>query len=357
MKKQESRAGNRPLRPLRTRFPLFPSVLILVIALLTSCVTSGDERGTDENHEQPTSPPLQSGAPPSPSRNPIVGSTTTTSTAAGDSMRIDIHGLNRQKNTAVVLELSIRNLGSEEAGIPNPPREGEGSADFQPFFLIDGKNRKKHLPMLYANGECYCSNWEKLELDGGETLSAWVAFPAPPDKVDSMIFGSAIAPPILDIPVKQRTARSEHSATSDLAPSKIWNLRSIENELADGTVREETGDEVSISLSTDVLFDLNEATLSTTAREKLKQVANEIDDASDSSIKIDGHTDSSGTDSINNPLSHERASAVEESLASLVSRSNVEFEVEGHGSDQPIATNETKEGRKKNRRVTITFAR
>ncbi|MDT0304115.1 OmpA family protein [Streptomonospora wellingtoniae] len=324
--------------------------------LLSACVTSGESDGSNGSQqgtatETPTSAPSPSG-----SSSPVLASTTTTSTEAGANLRIDIHSLQRQKNDTVVLELSLKNLGSEEdASLPNPPLQGEGSADVQPFSLIDGSNRKKHLPLLYSEGACYCSDWSEASVESSNSVSGWIAFPAPPDNVKSMIFVSAIAPPILDIPLSQTGKKVEHPAREDLAAPEIWDVRSLEGDLA-GNTREETGDEVSISLSTDVLFAVGKSILTDKAQDKLRQVALEIDNSPGKTVKIDGHTDDSGNESINNPLAVERAQAVEESLSSMVNRSGVEFDAEGHGSDEPIATNETEEGRKKNRRVTITFA-
>ncbi|GAA1768245.1 OmpA family protein [Streptomonospora arabica] len=329
------------------------ATILALTFLLSACVTSGGSDGSQQSTGTggpPSAPPTSGSGPP------VLASTTTTSTEAGASLRIDIHSLQRQKNETAVLEFSIENLGSqEEASLPNPPLQGEGSADVQPFSLIDGANRKKHLPLLYSAGKCYCSDWSEATIESGESLSGWIAFPAPPGDVKSMIFVSAIAPPILDIPLTRNGNNVEHPASGELAPPEIWDVRSLEGDLA-GNTREETGDEVSISLSTDVLFAVGKSNLTDKAEEKLRQVALEIDNSPSETVKIDGHTDDSGNASINDPLSVDRAQEVKESLSSLVSRSGVEFEAEGHGADRPIATNETEEGRKKNRRVTITFA-
>ncbi|GAA4934337.1 hypothetical protein GCM10023224_13580 [Streptomonospora halophila] len=258
----------------------------------------------------------------------------------------------------MVLDFSMTNLGSADNIIAlKPPREGDAAADSQPFALVDGASRKKHLPLLHSSGECYCSNWTENSLSSGESLNGWIAFPAPTAKVESMILTSSIAPPILDIPVSDGDKDNAHPPSGKLDPPRIWDIRSLEDDLSEDTVRQETGDEVAISLSTDVLFAVGESVLDDEARESLEQVANEIDGASGKTVRIDGHTDDSGTDAINDPLSQKRAQAVEESLSSMISRSGIEFDVKGHGSDQPIATNETEEGKQKNRRVTITFTK
>lgn len=69
-------------------------------------------------------------------------------------------------------------------------------------------------------------------------------------------------------------------------------------------------------------------------------------------VRIVGHTDSTGTDAINNPLSLHRAESTRNYLTSRgVNGSRIH--VEGRGSMQPVATNDTADGRARNRRVEI----
>ena len=71
-------------------------------------------------------------------------------------------------------------------------------------------------------------------------------------------------------------------------------------------------------------------------------------------IKIYGHTDNEGTDEINQPLSEDRSQNVyEELLSHLSDSSEYDFEVKGFGKYEPIASNESSEGRQRNRRVEI----
>ena len=70
-------------------------------------------------------------------------------------------------------------------------------------------------------------------------------------------------------------------------------------------------------------------------------------------LVIHGHTDNTGTDAINNPLSQNRANAVKNYLASQgISASRMT--AKGYGSTSPIASNSTAAGREQNRRVEIT---
>jgi len=69
-------------------------------------------------------------------------------------------------------------------------------------------------------------------------------------------------------------------------------------------------------------------------------------------VRIVGHTDSTGTDAINEPLSQRRADTVRDYLTDRgVAASRIE--TAGRGSREPIASNATPEGQSKNRRVEI----
>ena len=74
----------------------------------------------------------------------------------------------------------------------------------------------------------------------------------------------------------------------------------------------------------------------------------------DSTIIVSGHTDTTGTDAINNPLSLNRASSVASYLESQgISTSRITSR--GYGSKQPVASNATLAGRAQNRRVEIAI--
>ena len=86
------------------------------------------------------------------------------------------------------------------------------------------------------------------------------------------------------------------------------------------------------------------------ARPVLDQFAQGLDP--NMRVRIVGHTDSTGSDAINNPLSIDRAESVRDYLAGKgVAASRVE--TEGRGSREPVADNGTDAGRAQNRRVEI----
>lgn len=112
---------------------------------------------------------------------------------------------------------------------------------------------------------------------------------------------------------------------------------------ASANATDRTGDEVSLLLSSDVLFDIGQSALRPDAQDTLGAAVAQIDAAGATSVTVAGHTDNTGTDAINGPLSQARATAVEAEPAHLV-RPGVTFQTAGHGSTAPVASNETEEG-------------
>jgi len=113
------------------------------------------------------------------------------------------------------------------------------------------------------------------------------------------------------------------------------------------------GSVLQFSLSSSVLFDFNKFDLKPEAREELTRIAGEISKFPGATIVIEGHTDSVGTQEKNQVLSVNRAEAVRAFLASA-GLEKASFDIRGYGEARPVATNDTEEGRAKNRRVVIT---
>ncbi|MGJ7514637.1 OmpA family protein [Pseudomonas baetica] len=107
-----------------------------------------------------------------------------------------------------------------------------------------------------------------------------------------------------------------------------------------------------ITLSNDVFFGFNQSDLTPTAQSELDSIMGKLLDADVTSIKVVGHTDSVGADAYNQALSERRASSVAQYLLSQGVAAN-KLTSEGKGETQPVADNETEEGRAKNRRVEL----
>jgi outer membrane protein OmpA-like peptidoglycan-associated protein len=105
----------------------------------------------------------------------------------------------------------------------------------------------------------------------------------------------------------------------------------------------------------DVLFDFGKYTLRPGAREKLARVSGIILAHPGLKIEVEGHTDSVGSEEFNQKLSEQRAGAVRDYLVSSgVSTANVT--ARGFGKTQPVASNDTAEGRQRNRRVELVVS-
>jgi outer membrane protein OmpA-like peptidoglycan-associated protein len=87
----------------------------------------------------------------------------------------------------------------------------------------------------------------------------------------------------------------------------------------------------------------------------LDRFAGSLRDHQATTVNIVGHTDSTGTDTINNPLSVNRAASTREYLAARGVAAN-RININGMGSTQPVADNSSEAGRAKNRRVEIYVA-
>lgn len=323
----------------------------MLILLSTGCVVeSGDQTDQESRDHLEVSPPPQSSTG-NPENQEIVASSVTTSTELGNSLKLDIYSLERLNNNLLRLTIGITNNSSDRyrlyRGLGQEGDEYTASA----ISLIDSTNQKRYLSLNQSNGSCFCLPLEGA-IESGETGVVWVIYPAPPKEVEEMTIVTPLTPPMLDVPISDSSETVENSGLDE---PEILDLTVISDSLEDNTGRSESNDEVSIILSSDVLFETNSSNLSRDAQEILEQVATEIDDAQSPTVSIDGHADNTGDDSVNIPLSQDRAEAVEEILSELVTRSGVSFEVKGHGSSDPIASNDTKEGQERNRRVSVTF--
>lgn len=111
-------------------------------------------------------------------------------------------------------------------------------------------------------------------------------------------------------------------------------------------------DELNVNLRNDILFDFDSAALRMNARETLREFASVLARYPEQTVSVAGHTDSVGTDSYNQRLSEQRATAVKNYLVSQGVPS-ARIAAFGYGETRPRATNETADGRQLNRRVQV----
>ena len=119
-----------------------------------------------------------------------------------------------------------------------------------------------------------------------------------------------------------------------------------------GVVVEREGDELLLTMPAGITFPINSAEIQPQFRGTLDQVAQTMNAYPSTLIDVYGHTDPSGGDQINIPLSQRRAESVANYLVARgVNRTRIA--TQGFGSSQPIADNSTEAGRSQNRRVEI----
>ena len=110
---------------------------------------------------------------------------------------------------------------------------------------------------------------------------------------------------------------------------------------------------VKVTFDSGILFATNSSTLNAASKSSLSQFAGVLKTNSDCDIAIFGHTDNTGNDAINNPLSMKRAQAVADYLKTQGVNTVQIKSVEGQGSTNPVADNSTAAGRQQNRRVEV----
>ena len=112
------------------------------------------------------------------------------------------------------------------------------------------------------------------------------------------------------------------------------------------------GDNLVLNMPSNVTFDYDSATVQPQFKATLDQVAQVLADYNETYIDVYGHTDSTGSDAYNQQLSERRADAVAGYLETRGVQS-ARIGTRGFGETQPIAPNDTEEGRAANRRVEI----
>ena len=110
-----------------------------------------------------------------------------------------------------------------------------------------------------------------------------------------------------------------------------------------------------VEFATNIGFQSGKAILTQESYPYLDQLVQLLNDNPNCWVKLDGHTDSTGSDAVNNKLSQKRVDSIRDYLIEKGINPN-RIVAKGHGSSKPIAPNDTAEGRAMNRRVEINLA-
>ena len=147
---------------------------------------------------------------------------------------------------------------------------------------------------------------------------------------------------------KQAPAPAPAAAPTPTAPAPAPAATPEPSRAAPSSVRQ------SVVIQADALFDFDKSVVRPDGKKAIDEALAKLNGIDLEMVIATGHTDSIGTDAYNQKLSERRAAAVK---AYLVSKGIPSSKVTtiGKGETQPVATNKTKEGRQKNRRVDIEF--
>lgn len=142
--------------------------------------------------------------------------------------------------------------------------------------------------------------------------------------------------------------------------SYIWsqNLEKQKREMEAATqgtgvgVTQTADNQLKLDIPSDISFDTGRADIKGNFAPILDRFADGLRNNPNAEVRIIGHTDSTGSDSINDPLSLQRAESTRNYLTAR-GVGGTRIQVQGMGSHQPVASNSTAEGRARNRRVEI----
>ena len=122
----------------------------------------------------------------------------------------------------------------------------------------------------------------------------------------------------------------------------------------EGAEIERVGEGILITFDSGLMFDVDSYSLRPATRDNLDNLAQTLLKYDDTNILVEGHTDSTGPEDYNMTLSRNRANSVSSYLLDKGVRSG-RITAVGYGENQPVASNDTREGRQQNRRVEVAI--
>ncbi|MFF1464847.1 OmpA family protein [Streptomyces sp. NPDC058330] len=172
---------------------------------------------------------------------------------------------------------------------------------------------------------------------------------------DDSPYPSASAEAPVEVDASDSDLKLPEGAT--LAPPKVLDIKSVVEDLGGEERREDTNADIKFALQAEVLFGKDSAKLSSDANSRINAIAAEIKNQDAKKVRVFGFTDNLGSSEHGDVLSKERAEAVHNVLDASLAGTGITFEIRGYGEQYPIADNSSEEGRKKNRRVEVSFQR
>lgn len=176
--------------------------------------------------------------------------------------------------------------------------------------------------------------------------------PAAADDDPSGLPGTVTTSPPPEVDANSPGLKLGDGAT--LAASKVLDIMSVVEDMGGEERRVDTSETVTFALQAEVLFPKNSSKLNPEARSRIQAIADEIKAQKATNVRVFGFTDNLGSYAHGLTLSKNRAEMVHDVLAPGLG-ADVTFQVRGYSEDYPIADNTSEQGRRKNRRVEVTF--
>ena len=167
-------------------------------------------------------------------------------------------------------------------------------------------------------------------------------------------------PLVIDVPVIEADVPAVEGAEEQLDLSAIEEaplepMLLMSQDLAEPLRETREVGTTTVAISSDVLFDSSSSELDEAAKSALDEAARRIESHEPGPVTVIGHTDSVDSDASNLTLSKERAAAVATALEKRLDTSDYELSTDGKGEAEPIASNDTEDGKALNRRVEIVL--
>ncbi|WP_427384215.1 OmpA family protein [Janibacter sp. G56] len=255
---------------------------------------------------------------------------------------------------------------------------GARTGETDDVAVIDQAGAKAYVPLV-KDTECLCSDFIQALTTAPKVGTMYVLHAVLPPLPESLTEASVLVGGRIftDVPIEDGALTPEVDTSADDAPpvvvgtgwpkvdpATIASATDVEKSVLPLTEHRtllkaavstrKQGTKSSIDIAADVLFDVDQATLTAKAKKEIAAAATEYTrSGGGSALTITGHTDADGADAHNQDLSERRAEAVAKAIRPLLPK-GTRITTAGKGETDPIASNETTSGKALNRRVTLT---
>ncbi|GLY96872.1 hypothetical protein Acsp02_41260 [Actinoplanes sp. NBRC 103695] len=304
--------------------------------------------------DSPAPPPAPPSAAPSGATSPAPVQVREVD-AAGDRLTMTVQPLARRDETVVLTiatRLDAAHDGVRSARITDPFSTLTSSA-FDTVRLVDPAGRRVWTIAPGADGKgCMCTG--PLRADVGETRSLQAVFTGVPAGVTRLAVMLPYAGVFPDVPVVPGDLPGPLDVTGAGA-SYSASLDAWTERLDAPITTRRTPSQVDINLDADVLFRVDEATLTPAGTRAVRAMVTDLQAAGPAALTITGHTDNTGATAHNQELSEQRARTVARAMTGSLPPKSWPQTVAGRGEQEPAASNKEADGRRRNRRVTVSY--